>query len=112
MDLLADFEGRVISAVPRLRQLVVAGESYVSRTVNEPVLMTASAGLAMELHLVGHNTIQCFWDGKQVKFIEVNPRFGGAAALGSPQGSTHQPCCFACWRESQSRRGLASSSPI
>ncbi|HME35368.1 MAG TPA: ATP-grasp domain-containing protein [Candidatus Sulfotelmatobacter sp.] len=87
VDLLADFEGRVISAVPRLRQLVVAGESYVSRTVNEPVLITESARLATELRLVGHNTIQCFWDGKQVKFIEVNPRFGGAAALGIAAGA-------------------------
>lgn len=86
VDLLADFEGRVISAVPRLRQLVVAGESYVSRTVNEPVLIAESGRLATELHLVGHNTIQCFWDGKQVKFIEVNPRFGGAAALGIAAG--------------------------
>jgi carbamoyl-phosphate synthase large subunit len=86
VDLLADFEGHVISAVPRLRQLVVAGESYVSRTVNEPVLIAESARLATELLLLGHNTIQCFWDGKQVKFIEVNPRFGGASALGIAAG--------------------------
>jgi len=86
VDLLADFEARVISAVPRLRQLVVAGESYVSRTVNEPMLIAESARLATELRLVGHNTIQCFWDGQQAKFIEVNPRFGGAAALGIAAG--------------------------
>lgn len=86
VDLLADFEGRVISAVPRLRQLVLAGESYVGRTVDEPLLIAASARLATELHLIGHNTIQCFWNGKQVKFIEVNPRFGGAAALGIAAG--------------------------
>jgi carbamoyl-phosphate synthase large subunit len=86
VDLLADFDGRVLSAVPRLRQLVVAGESYVSRTVREPLLIAASARLATELHLVGHNTIQCFWNGKQAKFIEVNPRFGGGAALSIAAG--------------------------
>jgi carbamoyl-phosphate synthase large subunit len=86
VDLLADFDGRFIAAVPRLRQLVVAGESYVSRTVREPQLIAAAARLATELHLVGHNTIQCFWDGEHVKFIEVNPRFGGAAALGIAAG--------------------------
>jgi carbamoyl-phosphate synthase large subunit len=86
VDLLADFNSRVLSVVPRLRQMVIAGESYVSRTVNEPELIKESARLAQELSLVGHNTIQCFWDGKQAKFVEVNPRFGGAAALGIAAG--------------------------
>lgn len=87
VDLLADFEGRVISAVPRLRRFVVSGESYVSITEKEPTLIEESIRLATKLHLIGHNTIQCFWDGQQVKFIEVNPRFGGAAALGIAAGA-------------------------
>jgi carbamoyl-phosphate synthase large subunit len=86
VDLLADFNSRVLSVVPRLRQVVIAGESYVSRTVNEPELINESARLARKLSLVGHNTIQCFWDGKQAKFVEVNPRFGGGAALGIAAG--------------------------
>ncbi|MGA9977248.1 MAG: HAD hydrolase-like protein [Candidatus Sulfotelmatobacter sp.] len=87
VDLLADFNGRVLSVVPRLRQSVVAGESYVSRTIKEPHLIAESARLATELRLTGHNTIQCFWDGKHVKFVEVNPRFGGGAALGIAAGA-------------------------
>ncbi len=86
VDLLADFNSRVLSVVPRLRQLVLAGESYVSRTTKEPQIMSESARLASELRLVGHNTIQCFWDGKEVKFVEINPRFGGAASLGIAAG--------------------------
>ncbi len=86
VDLLADFNGRVLSVVPRSRQAVVAGESYVSRTIIEPQLISESARLATELRLTGHNTIQCFWNGKQVKFVEVNPRFGGGAALGIAAG--------------------------
>jgi carbamoyl-phosphate synthase large subunit len=86
VDLLADFNSRVLSVVPRLRQVVIAGESYVSRTVNEPELIKESARLARKLSLVGHNTIQCFWNGEQAKFVEVNPRFGGAAALGIAAG--------------------------
>lgn len=87
VDLLADFKGRVLSAVPRSRQFVLAGESYVSRTVNEPKIIEESVRLASEMGLVGHNTIQCFWNGQQVKFIEINPRFGGAAALGIAAGA-------------------------
>jgi carbamoyl-phosphate synthase large subunit len=87
IDLFANFDGKVLSAVPRLRQLVVAGESYVSRTVKEAALIEEPARLATKLRLIGHNTIQCFWDGQQLKFIEVNPRFGGAAALGIAAGA-------------------------
>jgi putative hydrolase of the HAD superfamily len=76
----------VLSVVPLSRQSVVAGESYVSRTIKEPHLIGESARLATELRLTGHNTIQCFWDGQQVKFVEVNPRFGGGAALGIAAG--------------------------
>ncbi len=87
VDLLANFEGRVLSVVPRLREMVIAGESYVSRTVNAPELIAESSRLAAALHLVGHNTIQCFWNGERIKFIEINPRFGGAAALSMAAGA-------------------------
>lgn len=88
IDLFSDFDSRVVSVVPRLRILVVGGESYVSRTSKkEEHLISEAARLALELRLVGHNTIQCFWDGVQMKFIEVNPRFGGGAALGFAAGA-------------------------
>lgn len=87
VDLLADFKGHVLSAVPRRRQLLVAGESYVSRTVEDRGLIAEVSRLATELHLVGQNTIQCFWNGKEAKFIEVNPRFGGATALSIAAGA-------------------------
>lgn len=87
IDLFADFEGRVISVVPRERIRVLAGESFVSRTVNHPALIDAASRLATALALVGHNTIQCFFDGESPKFIEVNPRYGGAAQLGFAAGA-------------------------
>ena len=42
--------------------------------------------MAKKLKLKGHNTIQCFFDGVEVKFIEVNPRFGGAASISFEAG--------------------------
>lgn len=87
IDLFADFSGQVISVVPRQRVRIVAGESYVSRTVREPVLIDAASRLAERLGLVGHNTIQCFFDGVTPLFIEVNPRYGGAAQLGFEAGA-------------------------
>ncbi len=87
IDLFADFSGNVISVVPRQRILVVGGESYVSCTVKDIRLRNEAIRLAKALRLEGHNTIQCFLKGDQVKFIEVNARYGGAAALGFAAGA-------------------------
>src|SRR5690606_24923440 len=90
IDLFADFEGNVISVVPRRRVMVVSGESYVSATTRNDRLVEASIVLAKKLELVGHNTLQAFCQGSDVKWIEVNPRFGGACNLGFQAGA-HTP---------------------
>jgi carbamoyl-phosphate synthase large subunit len=87
VDLFSDFAGRVISVVPRERMLVVGGESFIARTVRIPEISEQSIKLAQALGLVGHNAIQCFFDGKLVQFIEVNARYGGGANLGFAAGA-------------------------
>lgn len=87
IDLFADFEGNVISAVPRERVFVFGGESFVTRTCDDPQLVGTSAELSRALGLVGHNTIQCFAREDGPLFIEVNPRYGGAAHLGFAAGA-------------------------
>jgi carbamoyl-phosphate synthase large subunit len=87
IDLFADFSSRIISVVPRERLRIVAGESYVGRTAHVPSLIAEASRLAVALDLVGHNTIQCFFDGTTPLFIEVNPRYGGAAQLGFEAGA-------------------------
>lgn len=81
VDLVADFEGRVLSVVPRERLGRFGGESIAGRVVYAKPIVEASEALARRLGLVAHNTIQCFWDGSKVKFIEVNPRYGGGATI-------------------------------
>jgi carbamoyl-phosphate synthase large subunit len=88
VDLFADFDRRVISVVPRERIVVFGGESFVSRTVRNTPLMELATSLAGALGLVGHNTIQCFVDSQErIHFIEVNPRYGGAANLSFAAGA-------------------------
>ena len=86
LDLLADLTGRVVSVVPRQRLRVVSGESVVGRTVEAPVLVDRAVALSTSLGLVGHNTLQCFFEDAEPLWIEVNPRFGGGAALGFAAG--------------------------
>lgn len=92
IDLFADFKGKIISVVPRERIMVFGGESFIGKTYKNMILINAAIDLAKKLNLIGHNTIQCFYDRKKdtVKFIEVNPRFGGGAALGFKSGA-HTP---------------------
>ena len=87
IDLFADFDGNVISAVPRQRVFVWGGESLVTKTVKNDMIIEESVSLAEKLNLKGHNTLQCFFDGDAVKFIEINPRFGGAASISFEAGA-------------------------
>jgi carbamoyl-phosphate synthase large subunit len=87
VDLFTDFEGNVISVVPRKRIKVIGGESHVSETENNSIIINKSIDLCQKLNLVGHNVIQCFYKKGQIKFIEVNPRFGGASNLSFKSGA-------------------------
>lgn len=87
VDLFADFSGEVLAVVPRERLTVFGGESFVGRTHKNWNIIHEAIRLAKALGLIGHNTIQCFWHDGKVKFIEVNPRYGGGANLGFAAGA-------------------------
>jgi carbamoyl-phosphate synthase large subunit len=87
IDVFVDLEGRPISCVPRERIAVVAGESIIGRTVRDPELSAAALRLCTSIGLVGHLTVQAFRSPGGVSFIEINPRYGGAANLGFEAGA-------------------------
>lgn len=82
IDVLCDFNGKVISAVPRERLEVRSGEVSKSRTVKDYKIIDAVLDLCSKTKFVGPITIQCIVTVKgEIKFIEVNPRFGGGVPL-------------------------------
>jgi len=86
IDVFADFRGNIISALVRERTVVVGGESWVGVTLDAPRLRDGAVALVRALGLICHVTVQAFEvDGSPV-FIEVNPRYGGGAALGFAAG--------------------------
>lgn len=87
VDVFLDLDRRPISCVPRERIAIVAGESVVARTVRDPALAAATLHLCTVIGLVGHVTVQAFRTPDRVLFIEVNPRYGGAANLGFKAGA-------------------------
>ena len=87
LDALFDLDGRAVQWIARERIRIKAGESTVSRTVALPALDALVPTLANSLHLVGPVTIQVFHSETHgPRLIEINPRFGGAAALGIEAG--------------------------
>ena len=87
IDALFDLDGQPVQWVTRERIRVKAGESSVGRTVSIPALDALLPLLAHSLPLVGPITIQAFFSEQNgPHLIEVNPRFGGGAALGIEAG--------------------------
>jgi carbamoyl-phosphate synthase large subunit len=87
VDLFADFSGRIISVVPRERLTIIGGESFVAITRKKEDIIDETIRLAQCLNIIGHATIQCFHHDGQIKFIEVNPRYGGGANLSFVAGA-------------------------
>lgn len=89
LDILTDFSGEVHCVVPRLRIETRAGEVSKGITVKNRQIMDAGARVAKALPgPVGCITVQCFVAPcGNLKFIEINPRFGGGVPLAIKAGA-------------------------
>lgn len=89
LDVLVDFQGRVRSVVPRLRMETRAGEVSKGMTVKNPKIIAAGKNVAEALPgALGCLTVQCFLTpAGDIKFIEINPRFGGGVPLAIEAGA-------------------------
>jgi carbamoyl-phosphate synthase large subunit len=88
-DVYVDFGMKVRSVVPRKRIEVRAGEVSKGQVVKNARIMSEAADLVEKLGAgPGVITLQLFLtdDGK-VKFIEINPRFGGGVPLSIKAGA-------------------------
>lgn len=80
VDLFVSAMGRVLGAVARCRDIVVAGESQVTTTVHFPQLEALCSAVAVHLKIQGHAIFQVIEDAEGLfHLIECNPRFGGAS---------------------------------
>jgi carbamoyl-phosphate synthase large subunit len=91
IDLLVDSAGRCVSAVPRRRLEVRAGEVSKAVTVRSPALEDVAARVGEALPgAYGPLTVQVFaTDDDEVAVIEVNARFGGGFPLAREAGADH-----------------------
>lgn len=88
VDAFVDFDGNIISVVPRIRLAVRSGEILKGQIDMNPLIIEDAKKLIKALKPVGHITIQGFFgeDGK-MRYIEINPRFGGGAPMSIRAGA-------------------------
>jgi len=89
VDVLADFSGKPRSVVPRLRMQTRAGEVSKGITAKHRELIEQAVHVVDSLPGArGPITLQCFLTGAgEIKFIEINPRFGGGFPLSAAAGA-------------------------
>ena len=81
VDILADLDSVPISIIPRKRIKTESGISTVGKTKNDQQIIKYCKKIVEEFHLVGPSCIQCFKHGNNIKFTEINNRFGGGSIL-------------------------------
>jgi carbamoyl-phosphate synthase large subunit len=80
IDVFCDAE-KLISAVPRKRIETKAGISYKGKTEKDDKLIDYAREITEKLKIKGPANIQCFKNGDEIKFTEINPRFSGGLPL-------------------------------
>ena len=81
IDLLADFDGNIISVVPRERIVVRSGVTDRGRTLYHPAMIDAAVRTAEALDIRGPANIQVKLNDELPTVFEVNPRFSGGIPL-------------------------------
>ncbi len=90
VDVLTDFDGKIILAVPRRRIATRSGEILKGRVENNAFIVDTVKRLVTELGVVGQVTVQGFLTAEN-KFvlIEINARFGGGATMSIKAGADY-----------------------
>ncbi len=81
IDLLANFDGRVIGVVPRERMVVRSGVTDRGQTVKHPGMIQMAILTAETLDIRGPANIQVKLRNEKATLFEVNPRFSGGIPL-------------------------------
>ena len=87
IDAFLDFDSNIISVVPRERIAVRAGEVIKGRIHKDKEIVDDVKRLLTVLKPIGQITIQCKKTIEGIKYIEINPRFGGGAPMSIKAGA-------------------------
>ena len=81
VDTFLDFDGNIITIVPRRRIAVRSGEIIKGKIEKNEMIIKDIKRLLTILKPIGQITIQLIVTKEAIKYIEINPRFGGGAPM-------------------------------
>ncbi|MGL6100295.1 MAG: ATP-grasp domain-containing protein [Fusobacteriaceae bacterium] len=87
VDVFCDFECKPITIVPRKRLATRSGEISKGEVVKDREIIEDVKKLLSVFKAKGHITVQCMKTKDGIKYIEINPRFGGGAPMSIMAGA-------------------------
>ena len=87
VDVFLDFDGNLITVVPRLRMATRSGEISKGKIIRDREIIEDIKRLVKVLKPIGHITVQLMKTNKGIEYIEINPRFGGGAPMSIQSGA-------------------------
>lgn len=87
IDVLLDFDSNPITIVPRQRLATRSGEISKGLIIKDEDVINEVKKVLAVLKPIGHITVQCMKTAQGIKFIEINPRFGGGAPMSIKVGA-------------------------
>ena len=87
VDVFLDFDGNLITVVPRLRMVTRSGEISKGKIIKDKEIIEDIKRLAEVLKPIGHIRIQLMKTNTGIEYIEINPRFGGGAPMSIQSGA-------------------------
>lgn len=87
IDVFLDFDGNPITIVPRKRLATRSGEVSKGIISKDQEIIEEVRKVIKKLNSIGQITIQCMKTKNGIKFIEINPRFGGGAPMSIKAGA-------------------------
>lgn len=87
IDVFTDFSGNIINIVPRKRIATRSGEIIKGKIVKDREIIEDVKKVISVLEVIGQVTLQLMKTDKGIKYIEINPRFGGGAPMSIGAGA-------------------------
>lgn len=87
VDVFSDFDSNPITIVPRERIATRSGEVSKGKIVKDREIIEDIKSLLKVFKAKGHITVQCMKTDDGIKYLEINPRFGGGAPMSIEAGA-------------------------
>ncbi|MBR0492084.1 MAG: ATP-grasp domain-containing protein [Clostridia bacterium] len=87
VDCFLDFNSNIITIVPRKRIATRSGEIIKGKILKDQEIINDIRKVLEVLKPIGQITIQCMKTKEGIKYIEINPRFGGGAPMSIKAGA-------------------------